>query len=277
MKTRVISAVVAIPLLLFSIIYGGIVLKLIGGFLSLIGMGELCVAVSKKIKTVHFVGFAAEIAYILTLIYISQKYNDINNEALLLFLSVFFVIIIALVMLVLLLFVINHNSVNIIDGSVTVFSFIYVGVLLSLITIIRDINIIYAWLPFIIAFGCDTGAYLTGSLMGKHKLCPKLSPKKTIEGAIGGLAFSAVLTAIYIFVAGKLGYLYSGSIIMYILLGILGGAVSQIGDLTASSIKRYTGIKDYGKIMPGHGGVLDRFDSVIYLTPIVFGFVILFN
>lgn len=277
MKTRVISAVVAIPLLLFSVIYGGTVLKLIGGLLSLIGMGELCVAVSKKLKSVHFVGFAAEIAYMATLIYISQEYSDINYDDLILFLAMFFVIIIALVMLVLLLFVINHNSVNIIDGSVTVFSFIYVGVLLSFITIIRDINIIYAWLPFIIAFGCDTGAYLTGSLIGKHKLCSKLSPKKTIEGAVGGLVFSAVLTGIYLFAAGKLGYTYSGSIIMYILLGIFGGAVSQIGDLAASSIKRFTGIKDYGKIMPGHGGVLDRFDSVIYLTPIVLGFVILFN
>ena len=97
-------------------------------------------------------------------------------------------------------------------------------------------------LPFVIAFSSDTGAYFTGMFLGKHKLAPHISPKKTIEGAVGGAAAGA--------------------------LCLLGSVVAQLGDLTFSAFKRQYGIKDYGKILPGHGGILDRFDSIYYLAPL---------
>ncbi|HSH36827.1 phosphatidate cytidylyltransferase, partial [Schnuerera sp.] len=120
---------------------------------------------------------------------------------------------------------------------------------------------------FIIAWGTDTFAYLTGSLFGKNKLCPKLSPKKTVEGSIGGIIGSIILTLIFVKYYGLF------PIWKFFLLAFLGSIIAQLGDLNASKIKRVTGIKDYGFIMPGHGGILDRFDSILFTAPFVYYFV----
>ena len=122
-------------------------------------------------------------------------------------------------------------------------------------------NGIYIWLVFIIAWGTDTFAYVFGMLFGKHKLCPSLSPKKTIEGSIGGIIGAIGLTYLYI------KYLEIDAYWAFLLIAFIGSIVAQIGDLTASKIKRVTGIKDFGFIMPGHGGVLDRFDSILFIAP----------
>ncbi len=116
----------------------------------------------------------------------------------------------------------------------------------------------------------DSGAYFSGMLLGKHKLCPAISPKKTVEGAVGGLVcgFLASLLVGFVFT-----FIYSGVTINYlplVIIGLINPVVSIFGDLTFSIIKRACGIKDYGSIMPGHGGMLDRFDSVILCVPLVY-------
>lgn len=124
-------------------------------------------------------------------------------------------------------------------------------------------------LPFVIAFLSDTFAYFTGMLLGKHKLAPDLSPKKTVEGAIGGLV-GATVSAMVCGLIFRVFFHYEG--IQYpalALYGALGSVVSQLGDLSFSYIKREYGIKDFGNILPGHGGILDRFDSVIFCAPFV--------
>ncbi|MGP1570062.1 MAG: phosphatidate cytidylyltransferase [Eubacteriales bacterium] len=129
---------------------------------------------------------------------------------------------------------------------------------------------ILIWLVFITAFGTDIMAYFSGYFFGKHKLCEKISPKKTIEGSIGGIIGSVIFSALFAqFFAGQ--YL-----IHAIFIGVLGGAFSQLGDLTASIFKRKMGIKDYGKLIPGHGGVLDRIDSVMFTAPMVYYYIVLF-
>ncbi len=123
-------------------------------------------------------------------------------------------------------------------------------------------------LVFVSAWVTDTMAYFTGRLLGKHKLCPKISPKKTIEGSIGGTVFCALSFLLYGFIAQKAGGLSPN----YVMLGISGlvlSVISQFGDLAASLIKREHGVKDYGKIMPGHGGVMDRFDSILAVAPVL--------
>ena len=120
---------------------------------------------------------------------------------------------------------------------------------------------------FIIAWGTDTFAYLSGSLFGKTKLCPKLSPKKTVEGSLGGILGAIILTLIYAKYFGVF------PVWKFVLLSLIGSIIAQIGDLTASKIKRLTGIKDFGFIMPGHGGVLDRFDSILFTAPFIYYFV----
>jgi phosphatidate cytidylyltransferase len=124
------------------------------------------------------------------------------------------------------------------------------------------------WIIVFSAFGCDILAYFVGVTIGKHKLYPKLSPKKTVEGAIGGILGSVgFCTGVGYFIAG--GYL-----IHCVIIGVLGGIVSQIGDFTASAFKRKMGVKDYGSLIPGHGGVLDRFDSLLFVAPMVYYYVI---
>ena len=153
------------------------------------------------------------------------------------------------------------------------FGFFYACFLLSHIYLVREYTYgkLLVWLAFIAAFGCDTGAYFAGITFGKHKLIPTLSPKKTIEGSIGGIVTATVLALLYGWWLQR-SFTMDGVNILLLcgLTGFFGSFLAQIGDLAASAMKRLTGIKDFGKLIPGHGGVLDRFDSVILTAPAVY-------
>ncbi len=126
---------------------------------------------------------------------------------------------------------------------------------------------ILVWLIFLTAFGTDVMAYFSGFAFGKHKLCPNISPKKTVEGSVGGALGSLIL-------CGLFGYFIIPELIYHcMIIGFLGGIISQFGDLTASIFKRKMGIKDYGNLIPGHGGILDRFDSVMFTAPLVYYYI----
>ena len=118
-------------------------------------------------------------------------------------------------------------------------------------------------LIFVGAWGTDIFAYFVGRFFGRHKLIPEISPKKTVEGSIGGIVFCALLYMLYGFVLAKFNSGFSNTYWLLAIVGVIISVVAQIGDLTMSQIKRQFGIKDYGKIMPGHGGILDRCDSVL--------------
>lgn len=125
----------------------------------------------------------------------------------------------------------------------------------------------YVLLPFIIAFLSDAGGYFTGVSLGKHKLIPKVSPKKTVEGSVGGFVFAIFFLIVY-GLALKYGFKMDYNFGLAIVYGILGSAVTQLGDLAFSLIKREYDVKDFGNILPGHGGILDRFDSMIFVAPL---------
>lgn len=160
------------------------------------------------------------------------------------------------------------------------FEFIYAPVLLSFLLFIREgwqHGIYLVWLVFLCSWGSDTCAYCVGVLFGKHKMTPKLSPKKSIEGAIGGVVGASLLFGLYnYFIIDQIPFNLDGCLalsinpVAAICLGAIGALVSMIGDLAASAIKRDYEIKDYGKLIPGHGGIMDRFDSVIIVAPIIF-------
>lgn len=126
----------------------------------------------------------------------------------------------------------------------------------------------YILLPLVAAFLSDTFALFAGMAFGKHKLAPELSPKKTVEGAVGGLCGAVVCCLLY-GVVMQFGFQREVDYLRLALYGFLGSAVSQLGDLSFSYIKRQYGLKDFGNIFPGHGGVLDRFDSVIFCCPLM--------
>jgi phosphatidate cytidylyltransferase len=137
---------------------------------------------------------------------------------------------------------------------------------LARIGLIERVGRVRMMLPFVIAFSSDTGAYFAGTFLGKHKLVPHISPKKTVEGAVGGVtagALSALLFGLILRAAG-----FGANLLSLAVFGIIGSVVAQLGDLTFSAFKRQYSIKDYGNILPGHGGVLDRFDSIYYLAPL---------
>lgn len=129
-------------------------------------------------------------------------------------------------------------------------------------------------LAFTISFSGDIFAYFVGSLMGKHKLSPIISPNKTIEGSIAGLVGSVVMSVVLVFVGSKIGLALPGySTVM--LLGLIGGIAGQVGDLSASLVKRHCGIKDFGSIFPGHGGIMDRLDSVLFTLIVICSYCIM--
>lgn len=156
--------------------------------------------------------------------------------------------------------------------------FVYVTVFMSFIYFTRAMNdgkYIF-WLIFISSWVCDTCAYFVGSAIGKHKLAPILSPKKSIEGSIGGVVGSVIVAFVFgYFIEYKLmaGENHVG---LYMVICAVGSILSQVGDLAASGIKRNHDIKDYGKLIPGHGGILDRFDSVIFIAPVIYTLAIIF-
>ena len=161
------------------------------------------------------------------------------------------------------------------DASQTAFAFFgifYVPVMLSYIYRIRmmEDGFVLVWLIFIASWGSDTLAYCSGILFGRHKMTPQLSPKKTWEGAAGGVLGSGLIAFIYALVLRSHFSFIANPLLVLPLLCCLGSVISQIGDLAASAIKRSRNVKDYGHLIPGHGGILDRFDSVIVTAPIVY-------
>lgn len=161
------------------------------------------------------------------------------------------------------------------------FGFFYGPVCLSFVYLTRElgreisgeravIGLYIVWLILISSWGCDTCAYCVGILIGKHKMSPVLSPKKSVEGAVGGVLGAAALGALYGWMVMDRLKEEQRLILFFALICGVGALISMVGDLAASAIKRNADIKDYGKLIPGHGGVMDRFDSVIFTAPVIY-------
>lgn len=162
---------------------------------------------------------------------------------------------------------------TIIDVAITIFSLIYIPFMFSFIKLIllMENSRILIWYVFMGAFASDTSAYFIGKKYGKHKLCPEVSPNKTIEGSIAGI-IGVIIAYIIITVISNTYFSSNINILYMIIAGIVAGIAGQFGDLSASAIKRNCKIKDFGDIIPGHGGILDRFDSLLFVAPVIYIF-----
>ncbi|MDP4118293.1 MAG: phosphatidate cytidylyltransferase [Bacillota bacterium] len=167
--------------------------------------------------------------------------------------------------------VFNHKEIKFADCAKGFFAALYVFALMMHITLTRmlDGGILLTFGIFIGSFITDTGAYFVGSLFGKNKLNPEISPKKTVEGALGG-AIAGNIGFVILGIIGMKGFGYYVNWTNLLIIGTLLAVISQFGDLAASLIKREIGIKDFGNIMPGHGGIMDRFDSVLFVAPVFY-------
>ena len=256
MAKRVITAVILTPVVVGLVILGGMWLRLALLLLSLVGLHELFKAVSGKILPVHFAAFLFAILHFLMVVEARQEY-------MLIALSAFVLSTIALT-------VMCFNKIKLTDILVTIAGFFYVPFLFSFIYLIRDHNIYFVWLIFISASVSDTVACLVGRVCGRHKMTGSPSPNKSWEGCIGGVIGAAFTGLVYGLVVIRLTDLSQSMIFYAMAIAVMGAVFSQIGDFFASAIKRSVGIKDFGKLLPGHGGVLDRFDSIIAAAPVVY-------
>ncbi|WP_339363470.1 phosphatidate cytidylyltransferase [Vallitalea maricola] len=260
MKTRIVSSIIALPILLIPLIFGGKILILVLFLVSLLGLYEFYRAYKIDCLGLKLFGYIASLIYYLLLIFDRGEYF---GE----FYGIFFLIL-------LISYVFVYPKYNLKDIMTIFIGFFYVVYLLSYILLVRS-NEAYGswliWLIFIVAFGSDTVAYFVGVNFGKHRLAEKLSPKKSVEGSIGGIIGAMIFSVIYGIILLNIGELTDPvKLIPFIFIGGIGSVLSQIGDLAASAMKRQNNIKDFGTIMPGHGGILDRLDSIIFTAPFVY-------
>ena len=258
MKQRVISGVIIAVLIIALGLLGGTFLAIPIMLCSMIGYAELGRAV----------GFLQK----------DQKVNLMtgrwgSDPRTMVYASDFFtmVILIAAFLALMIAYVMTFPAYRSEQVMAAFFSFVYVPILMSFIYRSRILPYgIYLYaLIFICSSVCDTCALAAGMMFGKHKMAPVLSPKKTIEGAIGGVAGSAICSVILSFVL-KAANPDAVFHVQFLIIGICGALISMIGDLAASAIKRNHDIKDYGNLIPGHGGIMDRFDSIIFTAPLIY-------
>lgn len=265
---RILTALIGIPIAVFVINYGGLPFVAAIILLASIAWHEYSVMMKqKKLNISYMLGLLA----IFLLLGCAAWGN--SQESLFVLLMFTFTVFIKTVLC--------QSVFSITDAAYTALGVLYIGMTFSYLILLRSVNeltylqtylgslslgAVYLWLPFIGTWASDTFAYFVGSKFGRHKLCPTISPGKTVEGALGGLVGSIMGVLI-------VSYLFKINLIHGIMVGVLVGVAAPLGDLTESAMKRFTGVKDSGSLLPGHGGVLDRFDSIMFAVPVVYYYI----
>lgn len=265
MLTRILTSVIGIPVAIAIIGWGTPIIEIAGFFIAAIGVYEFFRVTKQKYKPIISIGYLGVLSYFL-------GFNYFTNN--------FMLFTVGLLMLLLCVMVFKYPTYTIGDVAISLLGPVYVAVLLSCIILTRRLEngAFLVWLIFISAWGSDSCAYFAGKCFGKHKLAPILSPKKTVEGAVGGAVGAALLAMVYALVYNAITpVLGTNHLIVIISIVFVAAILSQIGDLAASAIKRHVEAKDFGNLFPGHGGVLDRFDSILFVAPFIYFTLTLFS
>jgi phosphatidate cytidylyltransferase len=273
-KTRLISGIVLVIILAVALSMGGNILWSLTLFISLVGMVEINRVLKNQKNILGILSYIISILFYGCLWLGENKVCELISEN-----NYFEITAIAYLILLMAVYVFTFPKYKASDIWLSFFGFFYVSVMLSFIYKIRMVDEYgqyLVWLVFVCSWVCDTSAYCVGMLLGKHKLAPKLSPKKSVEGSIGGIAGSAIVGAVYGYALRNNIQTAVSPMVLFALIGAVGAVISQIGDLAASAIKRNYDIKDYGTLIPGHGGILDRFDSVIFTAPVIYFLFVVF-
>jgi phosphatidate cytidylyltransferase len=257
-RARLLSSIILMMITLIIVVLGSDLLFASLFVISLIGMMELY-----RVVGVHK-SFPGILGYLAVAVFYLQIHLKVDHYELMTF--------IIFLMFLMFAYVFGFPMFKTEQIAVTFLGLFYVGIMLSYIYQVRMLEDgqIIVWLIFIGAWGSDTCAYCVGMLFGKHKVAPKLSPKKSVEGCIGGIIGAALIGFLFALIFRSRIHLIQNPLLVFAIIGAASSVISQIGDLAASAIKRNHEIKDYGNVIPGHGGILDRFDSIIFTAPIVY-------
>ncbi|ABJ67941.1 Phosphatidate cytidylyltransferase [Pediococcus pentosaceus] len=256
LKQRVITAVVALIIFIPIVFLGGTLIEIAALALAVVAMSEVLI-----MKRILLVTPEAIISILGTLFLVAPKswMHDLPSQINTPFVSLIFAI--ALMVRV----VFSKNRFNFDDAGVLTLTMLYIGFGFNMFVQARTVGLGMLMYLLLTVWSTDSGAYLVGRKIGKTKLAPQISPNKTWEGSIGG-TIVAVIVGIIFSVTGLIHYGILATILMTLFLSIAG----QLGDLVESSLKRYYGVKDSGRILPGHGGILDRFDSLLLVLPMAY-------
>lgn len=270
--TRLMSSVVLVALAFLTILSGGCLLAAVLFFLAVTAFRELMnacklagagsaegKAVGRKLNGLEVTGYIGITVYYLLMTFTEERIY-------------LFLVLITVLVAFMFLYVFTFPRYRAEEIMCAFFCVAYAPVMLSFIYLVRGLpyGVYTVWMIFISSWICDTCAYVVGVLFGKHKLAPVLSPKKSVEGALGGVIGSAVVGALYAYFFVEKMVSEQEITWVFVLISAAGAVISQVGDLAASAIKRNHEIKDYGRLIPGHGGVMDRFDSVIFTAPMIY-------
>lgn len=262
--TRLISGIILVLIELVTLYFSGLPLAAFLLFISLVGYLEITKTMqvrkeNEKLNAFEVIGLTGTLAY-----YIVMYFTGFNVYLVLVGMATF--------LIVMSTYVFGFSKFHASQVAPSILAFVYVPVCLSFIYATRELEygLYLVWLILICSWGCDTCAYCVGVLFGKHKMAPVLSPKKSVEGAVGGVVGAAGLGALFGWFVTSRVDAPANFIFLFAIICAVGALISMVGDLAASGIKRNYDVKDYGKLIPGHGGVMDRFDSVIFAAPIIY-------
>ncbi|KRN02766.1 CDP-diglyceride synthetase [Levilactobacillus senmaizukei DSM 21775 = NBRC 103853] len=256
MKQRVITAVIALIIFIPIIIAGGIWIDIAGFALGLVALSEVLVMRKKLLVSPEAIISGVGI---LVVIAPQNWWNHLPH-----FLDPWYIVYL-FILLLLIRTVVSRNRFSFDDASVITLSMLYIGIGFHFFIAARGVGLTALLYALFIVWTTDSGAYMIGRKLGRHKLAPHISPNKTWEGSIGGSLVATIVGSLfwYFFPFGH----FNLAIMIILTLGF--SVVGQLGDLVESALKRYYGVKDSGKILPGHGGILDRFDSLLLVLPVI--------
>ncbi|MEJ6400727.1 phosphatidate cytidylyltransferase [Nicoliella lavandulae] len=262
MKQRVITAVIALCIFIPVLLLGGIWLDILTFALGLVALGEILL-----MKKMIIVSPESIIAFVgcMFLIAPNRLINMMPS-----YLTATFILYI-FVMLLLLRMVFTKNRFNFDDVGISTLAIFYVGIGFHYLIMARSTGLNVVFYALLIVWLTDSGAYIFGKHFGKHKLAPHISPNKTWEGSIGGSLLATIVCTALTVIFPQHFY----SLVPMLLITIVASVMGQFGDLVESALKRHYDVKDSGKILPGHGGILDRFDSLLFVLPVLHLFNIL--
>lgn len=263
MKTRIISAAVAIALLIAVLcVHNTIIFNIAFALIGSLMVYELFGAYHERNRA----GFLAVSIIITSALAIMPRFLDYKSDF-----GIYILCILAYVCISVSILLREHKTLEIGRFATICAYTVLIAGMVSSISMIEATDTAIGLENLVMtlcgAWLADTGAYFAGTFFGKHKLCPEISPKKTVEGLVGGIASNALLMMLVGYILSVFSKGISVNYPLLAFLGIVNAALGTIGDLIASLMKRQCGIKDFGKIMPGHGGALDRFDSLIFVAP----------